>query len=306
MFIGARSFTSLPLSFSIFLYSNFRISPIELSLYFFSLCPLFTTMAKSKNRSPNKRTHKSPSEAGSSKKQKLTSIDAKHSSSELSFPEPSLKSEFISPKGGSKSKDKPILKEKMVDLELFNRIGLIEIFDSLQCSSLLSPSIEIYPSLVKEFYSNLSMVQNDMIYSQVKNIPIVLTSAWLGSILGVRSSGLCPFTSHQPFTEFDDLDYDEQLRTIQGNNSVKADSKPSVSTLSPTCLLLFKLFHTNLLPRKSSRDRVTFQDSILLSLFVKKTPFNVASLLIRNMNHCASHESMHLPYPSILTKVFIY
>lgn len=54
------------------------------------------------------------------------------------------------------------------------------------------------------------------------------------------------------------------------------------------------------------RDRVTYQDSILLSLFVKQIPFNVAYLFIRNMIHCASHDFMHLPYPSLLTKVFEY
>lgn len=50
------------------------------------------------------------------------------------------------------------------------------------------------------------------------------------------------------------------------NNFVASSVKPLVSELSSLALLLFKLFHSNVLPRKSGRDRVTFQDSVLLSV----------------------------------------
>ena len=60
------------------------------------------------------------------------------------------------------------------------------------------------------------------------------------------------------------------------------------------------------MPRKSGRDRITFQDSILISLFLSGKPFNVSLLLIRNMNHSVSHDSKLLPYPALLTIFFHY
>lgn len=82
--------------------------------------------------------------------------------------------------------------------------------------------------------------------------------------------------------------------------------KPQVSEITPPSLLLLKLFHTNVLPHKSGRNKVTYQDFVLLSVFVQKVPCDLVSLIIKNMSHCSSHESMHLPHPTLLTKVFQY
>ncbi|MGI4673510.1 hypothetical protein ACR2XN_29005, partial [Klebsiella pneumoniae] len=54
----------------------------------------------------------------------------------------------------------------------------------------------------------------------------------------------------------------DQLQVILQDVTVSSSAKPSVPQLTPICLALFKIFHTNLLPRKSGRDRVTYQDTI--------------------------------------------
>ncbi|KAL8116542.1 hypothetical protein AgCh_022894 [Apium graveolens] len=192
------------------------------------------------------------------------------------------------------------------ELGMCSLIGVSSLFKAVGCVGLLSPSDVIYPDLVKEFYANFSILADNIVFSSVKGSPVCFKADLLARLTGVSDQGPCPFTTHQAFDEIPGLQYEEQLKAILGDNFVSVSVKPLVTDLTPMCLLLFKLFHSNVLPRKSGRDRVTFQDSILLSVFVKKTPCNLASLIISNMNHCAKHESMHLPYPALLTKIFQY
>ncbi|KAL8112245.1 hypothetical protein AgCh_019805 [Apium graveolens] len=207
---------------------------------------------------------------------------------------------------GSKILTKPILKERNYDIELLTRVGVYDLFKFQGCESLLSPEEVIYPELVREFYANFQLLQEGLVFSNVRGTPVVLKADALAIIGGLSDQGVCPFTTHQAFVDVPGLQYEEQLKAIVGEKFVDVSIKPSILDLTPLSLLVFKLFHTNLLPRKSGRDRITFQDSILFSMFVKKVPCDVSSLIIKNMHHCSTHESVHLPYPSLLSKVFRY
>lgn len=37
---------------------------------------------------------------------------------------------------------------------------------------------------------------------------------------------------------------------------------------------------------------------------MRRVPCNIASLIIKHISHCAYHDSMHLPFPALLTKLF--
>ncbi|KAL8087683.1 hypothetical protein AgCh_037723 [Apium graveolens] len=206
----------------------------------------------------------------------------------------------------TKVMSKLILKERLCDLDLLKKIGIVGLFDSVGCSSLLSPPEIIYPELVKEFYAKLRILDGNIVFSEVQGNPVCFKADLLARLTGVSDKGVCPSTTHQAFQDIPGLQYEEQLKVILGDNFVSVSVKPSVNDLTPVSLVLFRLFHTNVMPRKSGRDRVTFQDCILMSVFVKKIQCNVASLIISNMGHCAKHGSMHLPYPGLLSRVFEY
>ncbi|KAL8124726.1 hypothetical protein AgCh_012399 [Apium graveolens] len=153
-------------------------------------------------------------------------------------------------------------------------------------------------------HSRTKHIDEDMVYSEVQGVPIVFNANLLSRVCGISCSGVCPYTTHAAFMEFPGLQYEEQLKVNLGENFIGTSLKPMVHDLTPLALLLFKLFHTNLLPRKSGRDRVTYQDVVLISVFMTKTPCDIASLIIKYMSHCASHESMNLSFPALLTKIF--
>ncbi|KAL8116545.1 hypothetical protein AgCh_022897 [Apium graveolens] len=201
---------------------------------------------------------------------------------------------------------KLVLKEHLCDLDLLKKIGIVNLFNSVGCSSLLSPPKIIYPMLVKEFYAKLRILDGNIVFSEVQGNPVYFKADLLARLTGVSDKGVCPSTTHQAFQDIPGLQYEEQLKVILGDNFVSVSVKPSVNDLTPVSLVLFHLFHTNVMPRKSGRDRVTFQDCILMSVFVKKIQCNVPSLIISNMGHCAKHGSMHLPYPGLLSRVFEY
>ena len=207
----------------------------------------------------------------------------------------------------SVSLTKDILRERMVDPDLFSTIGVTPLFEPAKCVVLLFPPAGYYPNLVREFYQNLAQRTDTMYESTVKGVPMTFKSDWLASIFGVSDNGVCPFTTHQPFLDDDLLPLEAQVQSIVGDHfDSSGATRPLVSDLSPLSLLLFRLIHTNVLPRKSGRDRVTYQDIILLSLLQSQRPINMSLLILKHMFHCASHDSMHYPYPALLTKLFNY
>lgn len=78
--------------------------------------------------------------------------------------------------GPSKKVSKSILKEKICDLELQNRIYVVSMFQTLGCESLFSPPRDVYPNLVSEFYKNLVVTEDDLVTSMVKGRHIVFRS----------------------------------------------------------------------------------------------------------------------------------
>ncbi|KAL8157440.1 hypothetical protein AgCh_002223 [Apium graveolens] len=192
------------------------------------------------------------------------------------------------------------------ELDLLRKVSIVDLFDSVGCSSLLSPPEIIYPELVKQFYAKLHFLDGNIVFSEVQGNPVCFKADLLARLTGVSDKGVCPSTTHQAFQDIPGLQYEEQPKVILGDNFVSVSVKPSVNDLTPVSLILFRLFHTNVLPRKSGRDRVTFQDCVLMYVFVKKIQCGVASLIISNMSHCAKHGYMHLPYPGLFSRVFEY
>ena len=260
-------------------------------------------MAKTKTRSSSK---KSTGAGDSSSKRRKITIRDESSSNQASLDSLPSQTPVHVTRGSSKVLNKQLMKERFIDVDLLNRIGVIDLFKNLGCESLLFPPRLVYPLLVREFYSNFQLLGGDVVYSMVKDIPIVFKADCLARVIEVSDSVPCPFTTYQPFTDILKLQYEDQLQLILGDNYLSTSVKPLVSNITPLSLLFFKLFHTNLLPRKSGRDRITFQDSILLYVFLSGFKFNTSLFIIRNMSHCSSHDSMHLPYPALLTNFFQY
>ncbi|WOH00091.1 hypothetical protein DCAR_0519447 [Daucus carota subsp. sativus] len=196
---------------------------------------------------------------------------------------------------------KSLLRERLVDSDLFSRIGLSQMFEDINSSALLDPLKVFYPALVREFCSNFKQLTDTMYSTTVKGVPMPLKSDLVGLIFGLSGKGVCPFTTHQPFVEDDLLPFTAQVELIVSPHFAISDS-----ARTPISLLLFKFIHTNILPHKSGRDRVTFQDIALLSLLNSHRPFNMSLLILKHMHHCVSHDSMHFPYPALLTKIFQY
>ena len=153
-------------------------------------------MAKTQTRSASK---KASGAGGSSSKRRRISVPDESSSSPASLG--SQSPVHVTP-GSSKVLGKSLLKERMVDSDLLAQIGVLDMFKNLGCASLLTPSTIIYPSLVREFYKNFRLMEGDVVYSMVKDTPIIFKADCLARVIDIPASGPCPYTTHQPYTEF--------------------------------------------------------------------------------------------------------
>ena len=153
-----------------------------------------STMSTPHTRSKSKPA-KTPNPSSSSLKRQKT----------ISETSTQMSPEKSSQPSSSKILSKPILKERICDLVLLQQVGVIDLFSALGCESLLSPPDIIYPSLVREFYSNFSMMKEDMVYSEVQGVPIVFNANLLSRVCGISCSGVCPYTTHAAFMEFPGL-----------------------------------------------------------------------------------------------------
>ena len=136
-------------------------------------------MAKTQTRSVSKKTGGA---GGSSSKRRRISVhdDSSSSSATLGSQSPV----HVTP-GSSKVLAKPLLKERLVDTDLLAQIGVLQMFQTLGCASLLSPSPLIYPSLVREFYKNFRLMDGDVVYSMVKDTPIVFKADCLARVISM-------------------------------------------------------------------------------------------------------------------------
>lgn len=94
--------------------------------------------------------------------------------------------------GSPKKVSKSILREQICDLELLNRIGMVSMFQTMGCESLLSPPRDVYPKLVSEFYKNLVVIEDVNVSLMVKSRPLVFHSNGFAQMIGVSDSGPCP------------------------------------------------------------------------------------------------------------------
>ena len=109
----------------------------------------------------------------------------------------------------TKVMSKLILKERLCDLDLLKKIGIADLFDSVGCSSLLSPPEIIYPELVKEFYAKLRILDGNIVFSEVQGNPVCFKADLLARLTGVSDKGVCLSTTHQAFQDIPGLQYEE-------------------------------------------------------------------------------------------------
>lgn len=212
----------------------------------------------------------SPVSSHSKRKKEIPPVKRSGSSSSLRF-----RSSLYADKFQSNMLEKQIVMGNLIDELLFSKIQVLDLLESVGLVRMLYPSLEVYPALVKEFYGNMSIL-NNRVTTYVKHTEILFDSKLLHVLFGVPCSGICPFTLKGPFTEIVDFSEIEQLNVLKNDESdIHLFSLPKIVDCTPMASALHKILRSNLIPRVRGRSGVTYQDLNYYCHDFKKNEFQL-------------------------------
>ena len=139
----------------------------------------------------------------------------------------------------------------------------------------LEPSL-IYEKEVVDFYTNLVILEGDVVSSSVKGVDIVFDATKLGEILHIPSVGINEY--NWSFDEYSSL----PARFSQGRVNSRAQTvlKGIMRSLHK---LLFEIVHKVILPRGHQRHIASIRDMGLMSALECKERIDWPTLIIKHL-----------------------
>ena len=197
---------------------------------------------------------------------------------------------------------KDVLIPRVVNTTLLDKYGVMNFFDCQGWRCLLVDGKHIYPSLVKQFYSNLTFNSNSRsVRSFVNGRDIILDESTLAKILDIPYNGwgIESLTkwSHSPLFPM------EQIKIVMLDDSIPFTYIPSISQLPPLSRVIHQLCFYNIFPRNLQHYKITEQDMFIISMMLSQKPVNLPGMIISYMN-VVVQKDLSLPYGGILTHVF--
>ncbi|KAH0708865.1 hypothetical protein KY290_010377 [Solanum tuberosum] len=175
--------------------------------------------------------------------------------------------------------------------DLLNSQGWRELF--------LDTKLLVHEKEVVKFYTNLKVLEENVVTSTVNGVELVFDRSRLGEILCIPSVGLAEYVWAT----------DEQCilttKYSQGRVTSKA-RKVLKGEMAPVHKLLFELVHKGVLPRGHKRHIAYFCDMGIANALERKEPVDWPSLMIKHMARVAYPQlgSHQLAFGNLLTRVF--
>ncbi|QHO51939.1 uncharacterized protein DS421_2g35190 [Arachis hypogaea] len=193
----------------------------------------------------------------------------------------------------------------LVNLDTLTKKGInvSPLFELLQWTPLLHIQKPVYPGLVREFYSNMRLI-NGTIHSYVKRVHITLDIATIGTALGYKEEGPRAYMAEKWDSQVG-VTYNVVLQHICENLSGLHGTTPTHKVLGSINSLLHRIITHILTPQSSSHNRVTYSDSLILFVLITSTPISFGYLMIHHMwDSVKSTKKANLPYGMFLTSIF--
>ncbi|KAG5601797.1 hypothetical protein H5410_033167 [Solanum commersonii] len=155
--------------------------------------------------------------------------------------------------------------------------GICDLLNSQGWGDLfLDTKMLVHEKEVVEFYTNLKVLEENVVTSTVKGVELVFDRRRLGEILCIPSVGLAEYVWAT----------DEQCilttKYSQGRVTSKA-RKVLKGEMAPVHKLLFELVHKGVLPRGHRRHIASFRDMGIANALERKEPIDWPSLMIKHM-----------------------
>ncbi|KAG5628083.1 hypothetical protein H5410_013301 [Solanum commersonii] len=198
---------------------------------------------------------------------------------------------------------KPVLRGRIFhpDILLIDVVkGICELLNSQGWGDLfLDTNILVHEKEVVEFYTNLKVLEENVVTSTMKGVELVFDCLRLEEILCILSVGLAEYVWAT----------DEQCilttKYSQGRVTSKA-MKVLKGKMAPVHKLLFELVHKGVLPRGHRRHIASFHDMGIANALERKEPVDWPSLMIKHMARISDPQpgSHQLAFGNLLMRVF--
>ncbi len=203
--------------------------------------------------------------------------------------------------------NKDVLSGKNVDFDYLNQHKFKHEENIKICGfhSLCTLDCEIYPDLVRVFYSNMEASDKPgfVLKSYVKGKEIVLTPSDLNRLLNVSNCGIAFFQGS--WCRDRDLSNERVSRRIYKVSSIPdnyVEDPLDYKLLDFEMKLLQKIVFSVVNVRVGGRARPTRHDKFFMGCILEQTEVNVAYYMLYYMSVCCKAKA--LPYGMALTKIF--
>ncbi|KAH9697684.1 hypothetical protein KPL71_023711 [Citrus sinensis] len=165
----------------------------------------------------------------------------------------------------------------------------------------------VYPDLVKVFYSNMdcSAEKENRVITTVGGVLIEFDDSELNSILGSSDDGLEIFSPRKP-SDIDDYVYIDAVKNIC--RRVDLPDEDCIIHFRTQCLclqtrILLRFIQSIVLLRSGHLDEVSHMDVALIDCILRHRPVDLGYTIVRNMLSIPKLITRSLPYGHFITRI---
>ncbi|XP_043693007.1 uncharacterized protein LOC122643453 [Telopea speciosissima] len=201
--------------------------------------------------------------------------------------------------------ERDVLVEELLAYKVGARFGRLNWTDML-----IQPDF-YYPTLVREFYANLVMVQEDddgsRFTSYVKGVVISFNAVELGVLLSVSSEGERVY--YAPGSHLDKcLPPDGQRKLFKVLSNDRFEENEDLFKFPPSQRVLIFIAKTNLAPSKGHNTLPPLMPMVLAHSLYTGQPICLPHMVMQYMARAVMNSARNntLPYGRLLTRVFLF
>ncbi|CAL9756427.1 unnamed protein product [Musa acuminata subsp. burmannicoides] len=193
-------------------------------------------------------------------------------------------------------------KGKYVDLEDLGELETIQWFANLNALPILQISEPIYPRLVRMFYNNLHVDENDRTSTYLLGHHIPITNGIICNILDITKKEQNYFFRGQWNIETIGVTYQKAISTIFGNPNLSIVPKSCEHFLPFNTKLLHHILISILLPKQHHLDEINTLEINTMYWIMTGRDYCFGYLIRQNMIDISRKDIM-LPYGGLITRL---
>lgn len=190
---------------------------------------------------------------------------------------------------------------RTVDHEFFAKanIDCFQRLEQIGWGAFFATNENIYPVLIKEFYSNLVFDSSELrATSLMKGRKIELSQEFLADVIACPNEGIEHYFSHKEIP-YEGYSREKAIRELMNGKSDVLD----VARLDVSNRLLIHAISQTIVPRVVKSNNPTFLEIFYAWCALQGLPLNLLYTILNHMRYVVSSKKAELPYGTILTLI---